>query len=199
MEAIELIPAALLGIGLSASSGFRVFIPLLVVSLSQYFNWFELGADFQWLGSLPAVISLSVAALVEVAAYYIPIIDNALDTIATPLALIAGTILTTAVLPLDEEWLRWGLGIIIGGTSATAVQAGTSLTRLVSSNTTLGTANPIVSTTENVGATGGSILSLVIPVVMGILFLVFIIFILKRLYAFWKKRKFNNTFKYKQS
>jgi hypothetical protein len=41
---------------------------------------------------------LSVAALAEILAYYIPIIDNLLDTLATPAALVAGTVVSAAVM-----------------------------------------------------------------------------------------------------
>lgn len=188
MNNLHLISAVFLGIGLSASSGFRVFTPLLIVSICQYMGWFQLGESFEWLSSLPAIITLSIATIVEIGAYYVPIVDNALDTIAGPLALIAGAILATAVIPIEDTWMRWCLGIIIGSTSAGTVHAGTMLTRAISSKTTLGAGNPVVSTTENVGAIGGTILSMIVPVIMGSAFLIFIIYILKRLYSWMMKR-----------
>lgn len=184
----EIIIAVLLGIGLSASSGFRVFIPLLVASVASYFDVLHLGQGFDWLGSVPSMIVFGVAAVLEVIAYYIPVVDNFLDTIATPLAIGAGALLTTAVLPIDENLSRWAMGIIIGGGSAASIQTGTSLLRLFSTKATLTTANPIVSTTENVSATTSSILALFFPVLIGIIFLIIIGYVLFRM-AKWKQSR----------
>ncbi|TXH60454.1 MAG: DUF4126 domain-containing protein [Bacteroidia bacterium] len=184
----EITIALLLGIGLSASSGFRVFIPLLVASVASYFDVLHLGQGFDWLGSVPSMIVFGVAAVVEVIAYYIPVVDNFLDTIATPLAIGAGALLTTAVLPIDENLSRWAMGIIIGGGSAASIQTGTSLLRLFSTKATLTTANPIVSTTENVSATTSSILALFFPVLIGIIFLIIIGYVLFRM-AKWRQSK----------
>jgi len=82
---LETILSIFLGIGLAASVGFRVFVPLFALSLSAYFNVLELNSSWLWLGSLTAVITFGVATLFEIFAYYIPFLDNLLDTIAIPL------------------------------------------------------------------------------------------------------------------
>lgn len=89
-----------LGIGLAASAGFRVFLPLLFLSAVTHFSgdFIQLNEGWKWIGSWPALITLGVASLVELVAYYIPIIDNLLDVIAIPLATIAGTILISSTL-----------------------------------------------------------------------------------------------------
>lgn len=87
----ESIISICLGIGLAASAGFRVFLPLFALSLAAHFNLWELNESWLWIGSLMAVITLGAATLIEIAAYYIPFVDNLLDTIAIPLATIAGT------------------------------------------------------------------------------------------------------------
>jgi len=45
---IETISALALGIGLSASTGFRVFIPLLVAGIASHFGLLPLGESFEW-------------------------------------------------------------------------------------------------------------------------------------------------------
>lgn len=185
----EIIISILLGIGLSASSGFRVFIPLLVASVAGYFDFLNLGSGFEWIGSLPAMICFGVAAVIEVAAYYIPIVDNFLDAIAAPLAVVAGALLATSVLPIDDNMSKWTMGIIVGGGSAAAVQSGTSMLRLFSTKATLTTGNPVVATGENTSALAGSVLSLVFPVLIGILFLLMILFITVMFFRWKVKRK----------
>ncbi|KOA13883.1 membrane protein, partial [Acinetobacter baumannii] len=91
---METILGLCIGVGLSAACGFRVFVPLLVMSIATMMGWFEPSKGFEWL-ALPSVcLALGVATVCEVAAYYIPWVDNALDTVATPAAMIAGTLAT---------------------------------------------------------------------------------------------------------
>ena len=184
----EIITAVALGIGLSASTGFRVFVPLFVASVAAHFQIITLSDNFGWLASWPAMISFGVATGVEVLAYYIPFIDNLLDAITTPLAVIAGTLLMTAVLPLDDSLQKWILGFIVGGGAAVTMQSGSVISRLTSSKFTAGTANPIVSTGENIVAFGASVTALFIPLFVAIIFILIAIVIFTQL-GKWKKRK----------
>ena len=97
----DLALSIVLGIALAAATGFRVFLPMLIVSGAAYTGHLQLDNSFAWLGTASALTMLSVAALAEVAAYYVPVIDNLLDTLATPAALIAGTIVSAAVMTLS--------------------------------------------------------------------------------------------------
>lgn len=144
----EIIFSICLGIGLAASAGFRVFIPLLCASLAAYFNVIPLNESWQWAGSLTAVIVLGVAAVVELLAYYIPYVDNLLDTISVPLAAIAGTAVMVSVMGDMNPVFTWTMAIIAGGGTAAAISTTTSGARAMSTSTTGGFANPIVSTAE---------------------------------------------------
>src|SRR5215471_18263038 len=87
-----------LGIALAAATGFRVFLPMLIVSAAAYTGHLSLDNSFAWLGTRSALAMLSVAAVAEILAYYIPVIDNLLDSLATPAAFIAGTVVSAAVM-----------------------------------------------------------------------------------------------------
>ena len=114
-----------LGLGLSASCGFRVFVPLLVASVASKMGIITLGDSFAWMASTPALIAFATATVFEIGGYYIPFVDNILDTITTPASVAAGTLLTASLLtPEMDPLLKWGLGIIVGGGSAGVVQAG---------------------------------------------------------------------------
>lgn len=184
-----LITALALGIGLSASTGFRVFIPMLVASLAARFGIFHPTGGFEWLGSMPALITFGSATVVEILAYYIPFVDNLLDSITTPLAIGAGTLLMTSVLPVDNNMLKWITGFIVGGGAAATIQSGSVLTRLTSSKFTAGAGNPVVATTENAAALGASSLALFIPVVVAIVFIGIFILIFKKMFDWYKKKK----------
>ncbi|MFO7651462.1 MAG: DUF4126 domain-containing protein [bacterium] len=158
----------LLGIGLAAACGFRVFVPLLVASIAALSGHLELSGGFEWLGTWPALVVFAVATLLEIAAYYIPWLDNLLDTIATPAAVIAGMLVAVAVMARLPPAIRWPLAIIAGGGFAGIIQAATVAIRGASTATTGGAANPIAATVEAGGATGMSVLSLFAPFVAGI-------------------------------
>ncbi|WP_338358430.1 DUF4126 domain-containing protein [Yeosuana marina] len=185
---IETIISICLGIGLAASAGFRVFLPLFALSLSAYFNVLEINESWQWLGSLSAVIILGVATLVEIVAYFIPFIDNLLDSIAVALAAFAGTIvMLSTIVDLSPE-ITWTLAIIAGGGTAAIISGTSSVTRLASTATTGGVGNPVVSTVETGTSIIMSIVSLFLPVLAFIL-VIFLLVITFRLYKKFKKPK----------
>src|SRR5699024_9300463 len=111
----EAIISIFLGVGLAASVGFRVFLPLFALSLAAYFDFILLSYNWQWIGMIPALIALGVAMFLEVFAYYIPFVDNVLDSIAVPLAGIAGTAVMVSTMADLSPMITWALAIIAGG------------------------------------------------------------------------------------
>lgn len=177
----ETIISIFLGIGLAASVGFRVFLPLFALSLASYFGVWELNTDWQWIGSLAAVITLGVATLIEIFAYFIPWVDNLLDSVAVPLAAIAGTAVMVSTVANLDPVVTWSLAIIAGGGTATAIKGASATGRLASTASTGGVANPVVSTIETGTATVVSVASIFAPViaavmVIAILIVIFIIY-----------------------
>ncbi|MCH3883342.1 DUF4126 domain-containing protein [Tenacibaculum aquimarinum] len=170
-----------LGIGLAASVGFRVFLPLFALSLAGYSGIIPLNESWLWVASIPAVITLGIAMLAEIFAYYIPWFDNLLDTIAVPLAAIAGTAVMISTVADLSPVITWALAIIAGGGTATAIKGTTASTRLTSTATTGGIANPIIATVETGTAMVLSIFSILLPIV-AIILVVLIFFGIRKLY-----------------
>jgi Domain of unknown function (DUF4126) len=169
-----------LGIGLAAAVGLRVFLPLLVVAVAAYFGKIPLAPAFSWLASLPAIVMLAIAAVVEVAGYYIPGVDNLLDTISAPLALIAGTLVVAAPLWDLPPLLKWTAAILAGGGTAGLAHGVTSLLRAKSTVTTGGLANPVLATGELGGSLALSILALAVPFI-ALLLVVLLLVVVYRL------------------
>jgi Domain of unknown function (DUF4126) len=163
MSEFELPLSVVLGIGLAAATGFRIFLPMLVVSAAAYFGHLPLSSSFAWLGTGPALTMLSVAALVEILTYYIPGVDNLLDTLATPSALVAGTIVSAAVMTDVPPMVKWTAAIIAGGGVAGLTQGATAIVRANSTVFTGGLGNFVISTAELVGALLVSLLALAAP------------------------------------
>lgn len=156
------LPVAL-GIGLAAASGLRVFVPLLILGLAAHGGYVPVGESFAWVATTPALIMLGIAATLEILAYYVPGLDNLLDTLATPAAVIAGIAVSAAVMTDLPPMLKWVLAIIAGGGAAAATQTATTLLRGGSTATTAGLGNPLIATGEIVGAIGLSLLAIAAP------------------------------------
>jgi hypothetical protein len=131
VENIEVIYSIFLGIGLAASVGFRIFLPLLLLSIAGFYNVIPLTENWEWIGSITAIITLGFATLIEIVGYYIPWVDNLLDTIALPLTAVAGTIVMLVTVAELDPVISWTLAIIAGGGTATAIQGGTSSLQLL--------------------------------------------------------------------
>ena len=166
---LESIFAICLGIGLAAACGFRVFVPMLVVSLAAKTGLVSLAESFEWVGTWPAVIAFAVATLLEVGAYYLPWLDNLLDMAATPAATLAGVLVSAAFIADMHPLLTWSVAIIAGGGVAGTIKTGMAGLRVGSTATTAGTANPALSTFEWIASLAMSLLSLVLPVLAAIL------------------------------
>lgn len=179
----ETIISVFLGIGLAASVGFRVFLPLFALSLAGYYQVIPLNENWMWVASSPAIITLGVATLLEIFAYYIPWFDNVLDTIAIPLAAIAGTAVMVSTVADLSPVITWALAIIAGGGTATAIKGTTASARLTSTATTAGVANPIISTVETGTSVVMSAFSIFLPI-LAIVFVVFIFLSMRKLYRF---------------
>lgn len=160
---MEIIVGLCLGITLSAACGFRVFVPPLAMSLAAIYGHFPLSSGFAWVGTKEAAIALGLATILEVFAYYIPFIDNLLDTIQIPIAVAIGTVITAATLGHSDPVLQWTLAAIAGGGAAGLTGTLASLTRLASTGVTGGLGNFIIATIEAIGSITLSLLGLTFP------------------------------------
>lgn len=191
--AMDIILSIFLGVGLAAAAGFRVFLPLLALSIANHFGAFPLGETFAWVGSFPAMLALGLASLIEIGAYYIPWVDNLLDTAAVPLATVAGTGAMAASLTDMSPMLTWGLAIIAGGGTAGAIKSATAGTRFMSSVKTAGFGNPVVSTAETGLSLTMILLAFFLPVIAILLVVLIFYFLYKVIKRFIPKKKVKTT------
>ena len=162
---METVLSLALGIGLAAACGFRIFVPLTLMSLAARSGHMTLSGSFEWVASDTALMVLTAATLLEIGAYHIPWVDNFLDLVASPAAVVAGVLVTASTITGMSPVLQWTLAVIAGGGAAALVQGATTVARQVSAATTLGVGNPFVSTLEAGGAVVMSVLAIVAPAV----------------------------------
>ena len=185
---MEILLSILIGISLSATTGFRLFVPLLVLSGCSIAGWVDLSPSFAWLGTYPAFTALAVAMVLETGAYFIPYLDNLLGAAATPIKIIAGMLITASVIVELSPLLTWTLAIILGGGAAFGGSVISNTAHAGSTAATGGTANPILSFLESVTAFILSILSIVIPVLALLLFVILGVVVLKIYRCLRRKR-----------
>lgn len=164
---IEQVLVFLVGIGLAASVGIRIFLPILIVSIFAYTGNLTLSTYFTWLGYLPVLVFLVIISVFELLAYYIPWLDNFLDAIEHPLSIIAGVLITGAVITDFNPYLKWLMALLIGGGVAGTINAATGMIRLKVSAESGGKKNFILSSVEIIGAIVLSILSILQPAIAG--------------------------------
>ena len=61
MSSIDPLLSIGLGLGLAAACGFRVFVPLLAISLGALTGHIPLSPGFAWIGTVPAAIAFGTA------------------------------------------------------------------------------------------------------------------------------------------
>jgi hypothetical protein len=180
---MDTILSVLLGLGLAAACGFRVFVPLLIMSLASRpeVGLMTLGERFQWIGTTPALVVFAVATVLEIAGYYIPWVDNFLDMVASPAAVVAGILVSASAMATDvNPLLKWTLAVIAGGGTAAIFQGATTAARHISSFTTGGLANPLLATAEAGGSALLAVLAIVLPVLAFLVVVTIVLFGAKR-------------------
>ena len=175
MDVVQILLSLSLGLGLAAACGFRVFIPPLMMGVGSRLDLYKLEGSFVWVDDTWAIAIFAVATLLEIGGYFIPWIDNLLDTVATPAAILGGIFVTSASLEgeLDPS-AQWTLSVIAGGSVSGVIQLGTVATRAISTGTTGGLANPIMSLLEAVA----SILCILITLFLVAIIPIVIIFLI---------------------
>ncbi|MCA3006127.1 MAG: DUF4126 domain-containing protein [Planctomycetaceae bacterium] len=163
---MDYVLAALIGLGLAAACGFRVFLPVLVLAVAARAGAVQLAPSLSFLISDTALVALGLATALEIGGYWIPWLDHALDVAATPAAVVAGTLVAGSQwVPIgpDGELLTWALALIVGGGVAGAVQVGTVALRTASTAFTGGLGNPLFATAEHGAAAAISIAAITVP------------------------------------
>lgn len=182
--------AALTGLGLSTAAGLNAYIPLLVVGLlANFTDQVRLPQEFAWLSNGWVLGIIGVLLLAEFVLDKVPVVDSVNDMIQTVVRPASGGVVfsaTEAAARLDgstwmthNPWLSWVLGIAI----ALAVHTVKATTRPVVNATTAGVGAPVVSTVEDAGALGISLVAIFLPV------LVIVVVAGLALFAWWATRR----------
>jgi phage-related minor tail protein len=164
----------MLAISLSAAAGFRVFVPLLALSAASVLGHVDLPTNFDWIENPQALGLFAIACVLEIIGYSIPWMDHLLDILATPAAIITGTIVAASVAPEMDPLVKWTLALAAGGGTAGLTKGLMNILRATSTAVSGGLTNPIFSALELAIAAVLSALAITVPaiaaaVVVGVL------------------------------
>lgn len=176
---LQVLESISVGLGLGIAAGFRVVVPFWVLSAAAIWGHIPLNDNMQWLDSKTALVGLTIALIVELLVYSIPWLDNIADTIALPIAAVAGTVLMALAADQLDPFAQWSLAIVAGGGAAASVKGLNGLTRLVSTATTGGLSNLLVAIAELVSAIALSLLALTVPLVTFALIVVLFLLLIR--------------------
>ncbi|MFI9590975.1 DUF4126 domain-containing protein [Nonomuraea sp. NPDC052265] len=182
--------AALTGLGLSTAAGLNAYIPLLVVGvLANLTDRVKLPDGYSWLSNWGVLAIIAVLLLAEMVLDKVPAVDTVNDAIQTVVRPAAGGVVfsaTNAAAELDHStwmaenpWAGWLLGIVM----ALAVHTLKATARPVINAGTAGVGAPVVSTAEDAGSLGMSLIAVFLPL------LVIVVLLLLALLAWWTFRR----------
>lgn len=136
------------GVGIAAACGLRAFLPLLFLGAAARMELIHLRPGSEWIASDAALLALAIATVLEIAADKIPVVDHALDAVATVLRPAAAWLGAFAVL---GAWPSpWGqLAAFFLASITLGLHTLKSAVRVGSTATTLGHANPVLSGAED--------------------------------------------------
>ncbi len=162
---VEALSNIITSFGLSASAGLNAYLPLFIVALiARFTDLLHLNAPFNALTSGWVIAALAVLTVIEVLVDKIPAVDTINDVLQTLVRPAAGAILFAAssnVISDVHPVLALICGILVAGT----VHAVKATARPLVTATTAGTANPVVSTIEDITSAVISLLSILVPIV----------------------------------
>jgi hypothetical protein len=180
---MELMTGIFTAFGLSASAGLNAYIPLLLVGLlARYTNLITLNKPWDTLAHPWIILLLCILVIIEMLADKIPAVNHINDLIQTLIRPAAGAIAFAAsanVVTNVSPVLALAAGLLVAGTVHVA-KAGAI--RPAVTATTAGVGNVPVSIAEDVVSTVVSLLSIIVPFLIGTLLIVMTAFLIYWIY-----------------
>ncbi|MEW5831045.1 MAG: DUF4126 domain-containing protein [Chloroflexota bacterium] len=176
---MDLLLGVFAAFGLSASAGLNAYIPLLVIgAMAHYTDLISLNTPWDTLADPWILILLGVLVIIEMLADKVPAVNHVNDLIQTFVRPAAGAIAFAASADVITDMspvLSLAAGLLVAG-GVHSVKA--LAVRPAVTATTGGAGNVPVSIAEDVFSTVVSFLSILVPILVGIILIVVIAFII---------------------
>ena len=170
--------------GLSAAAGLNAWLPLFAGALAHRLDLVELAQPFDDLSGTGALTVLGVLTAADFVGDKIPAVDHVLHTIGTVVAPVSGAALFTGQTGIDTD-LPTLVAILLGATTAESIHAGRATIRPISTATTAGLGNPVLSALEDLGALGLTLAAFIVPVLAALAVIALFVLIV----VLWRRRR----------
>src|SRR5215210_4668243 len=170
--------------GLSAAAGLNAWLPLLAGALAQRLDLVELAQPFDDLSGTTALAVLGLLTAADFVGDKIPAVDHVLHAIGTVVAPASGAALFTGQTGADTD-LPTLAAILLGGSTAASIHAGRATVRPISTVTTAGMGNPMLSLFEDLGSLGLTLAAFIVPVLAALAAIALAVL----LAVFWRRRR----------
>jgi hypothetical protein len=170
--------------GLSAAAGLNAWLPLFAGALAQRLDLVELAQPFDDLSGTGALVVLGVLTAIDFVGDKIPAVDHVLHAIGTVVAPASGAALFTGQTGLETD-LPTLAAILLGAGTAESIHAGRATIRPISTVTTAGFGNPVLSLFEDLGSLGLTLAAFLVPVLAALAVVALVVLIV----VVWRKRR----------
>ena len=200
--------------GLAFASGINAYLPLLSFAIAaRWMHLYKVNPNFAFVTSDWFLVVLVILTIMDFVADKIPVLDHTWDATQTVIRPIMGALVAAAGIPnlavtlhlpesshhllgttiavistVPAEGVGLLIVLVIGGLLAMMSHTAKATTRLVSTLTTAGLFNIVLSFLEDGLVLLVIVLSLFIPVVMLILLVLFVVFFGSRFFHAWSNR-----------
>jgi Domain of unknown function (DUF4126) len=170
--------------GLSAAAGLNAWLPLFAGALAHRLDLVELAQPFDDLSGTGALTVLGVLTAADFVGDKIPAVDHLLHTIGTVVAPASGAALFAGQTGIDTD-LPTLAAVLLGATTAESIHAGRATIRPISTATTGGLGNPVLSALEDLGALGLTLAAFIVPVLAALAVIALVVLIV----VLWRRRR----------
>jgi len=160
---LTILVSVLAGVSLAAATGFRAFLPLLIVSLAARLGLVQRHEGMEFRSGNAALAALAVAALVEMVADKVPVVDHALDAVSVVVRPGAAVLAGVALFADLPEPVAAGLAVVMG-VIALGANLEKAKVRAGSTVLTAGVGNPFLSVFEDIVSGVLALLAVLAPV-----------------------------------
>lgn len=163
MDIATAIGSVFAAFGLSGAAGLNAWIPLFATGLLDRLGAIDLASPYSDLSSTPALIIMGAGLVLDFVGDKVPAVDHVLHVAGTVIAPVSGAVVFIAQTGTHTE-IPPVASLLIGSAVSGSFHAGRSALRPVSTATTAGAGNPILSLIEDVSSVVLTVLAVVAPI-----------------------------------
>jgi hypothetical protein len=168
MDVTSAVGSVLAAFGLSGAAGLNAWIPLLATAILGRAGVIDLSAPYDGLESTPVIVLLAVAFAADFVGDKVPVVDHVLHAAGTVVHPVAGALVFAGSTSVASD-LPPVVGLLAGALVSGSLHAGRATVRPMSTASTAGAGNPLLSLGEDVSSAVLTALAVLVPILAVVL------------------------------